>query len=329
MGWGRKAWKRATKTVKKTWDKTTDVAQKGWDVVQDGYNPDRWAGHMNRWGVINDKQMDRWKDFNHHAAAGAMMAGGVVLSPVTGGASLGMTYGALSGYGLSAMNGQGLNGTAAMRGGAWGAAGGAATMAAGGLASGAGIFSTGSGTGISGLTAAGGSTGIPGLATAGRIAGSMGTMGVGGYGAGIATGMSHVDALRFGLGSGLGGAYGIGKYGMTGLGALGTAGAAMAGGMTMNKLGGQPPTDGGAGAGGNYSVKPVGTDAGSGTANQSSATKSVPEAQFLDSGGGDWGNSGLGGVFGGLDNLRKKDKFINTDEVSRQQAQRGLGAFLK
>jgi hypothetical protein len=63
-----------------------------------------------------------------------------------------------------------------------------------------------------------------------------------------------------------------------------------------------------------------------GTGGQSIGS-SIPEAEFIESDGGEFGSPGRGGVFGGLDDLKQGDQFINTDELIASYSQRSLGGM--
>ena len=136
--------------------------------------------------------------------------------------------------------------------------------------------------------------------------------------------MDSDQALLFGLGSGLGASYAGGAGG-------GTLVGAAVGGYGMLQAGGGPDDGGGGGGGGgNYQApQSQGGDPNAGGKSQSSGGKSVPEAEFLDGGGANWGNGGMGGVFGGLDNMRNKDKFVDANQIKGLYAQRGVGSFVK
>ena len=137
-------------------------------------------------------------------------------------------------------------------------------------------------------------------------------------------------ALMAGLGGGLGGAT------MGGLGGSFFPSAGFIAGATLGAMGGMSAgggDDGGGGGdyGGGGISQPNNNNGGgvAGTKNQSKATKSVPEAEFLDAGGGNWGNSGVGGVFGGLDRLSSSDKYVDQNKIKNQYARRATGAFVK
>ncbi len=67
---------------------------------------------------------------------------------------------------------------------------------------------------------------------------------------------------------------------------------------------------------------------GGGRGDTSQSGSSVPEAQFIDIGSGQFGNSGLGGVFGGFDELGGSNVMVDTDKLIDQYAQQGLGAMV-
>ena len=272
-------------------------------------------------GVLHDGATESYEHFIDGLTTAGEAIGGVVLSPMTGGASLGMTYGALSGTALSLMKGASLNDSfkAGTRGGLWGAAGGALTYGAfpavlsgaehvAGIASKIGGASVGNAIG----------TGF------GNLGMNSTLYGLSGAGAAYSAGYDTKDALKFGLGST------VGATAMMNHGALATMAGAGAGGYGMLATGGTPITASGSGGGGNYQApQGNGADPNAGGTGQSNAGKSVPQAEFLDGGGTNWGNSGMGGMFGGLDDIHNKDKFINTDKMKNLYAQRKLGAFIK
>jgi hypothetical protein len=282
---------------------------------------------LNSIGVISDGGLNEWNRVRKTTEAAAMAIGGVVAAPVTGGASLGMTYGTLSGMGMAAMNGGDYDAIigAGRQGGKYGAIGGALSM---------GLTNLAAPHMPANITSGMGKYADIGMNTANNQL----TYGVGGYGGARGAGMDSKQAALFGLGSGLGAQFGptpgleIGKgAGLSNvLGSTLALGAAAAGGYGMMKLSPPKENDTGSGAGGNYTApQSGGADPGAGGRGQSKGGKAVPEAEFLDGGSGNWGNAGMGGMFGGLDNLRKKDKFINTDEIKNLYAQRGVGAFVK
>ena len=65
----------------------------------------------------------------------------------------------------------------------------------------------------------------------------------------------------------------------------------------------------------------------SGGSGGQSIGSSIPEAEFIESDGGEFGSPGRGGVFGGLDDLKTGDQFVNTDELIASYAQRSLGGM--
>lgn len=274
----------------------------------------RYGAHK---GWVSDGFAESYDDYWKTTANIGMAVGGVLAAPITGGASLGVTYGVMTGAGMGLLQGQdwGDAMTSGIQGGVSGAVGGAA-----GKALSVGTTALAGQAGSAGLTR----TGVMLSKAADPINGAVRYGVAGGGGAYGATGDMNY-ALKFGAGSAIGGAYGVGKYGI-----LSPMAMAPAAGLGFAAAGGAPPpgmTDAPVGAGGGGGRKTG--DANSGTTNQSRGTKSVPEAQFLDGGGGDWGNAGVGGVFGGLDNLRKRDKFIDTDKISDLYSQRAVGAFAK
>lgn len=153
------------------------------------------------------------------------------------------------------------------------------------------------------------------MATGGVL---YGTSGYGG--AYAATGNKDV-AMDFALGSAAGGALSP----MMGFGTVGTMGTALSTGIGNVAINAQ---DGGGGGGGGGYTGPQGGDPNAGTGSQKKATKSVPESEFLDGGGGRWGNSGMGGVFAGLDNLGQGDNYVDTEKIKKKYAQRKSGEFV-
>jgi hypothetical protein len=248
--------------------------------------------------VVSDGAYDAYKGTLRTAATAAAVIGGIALAPATGGASLAMTYGALSGSGTALLGGKSWN--KAMTAGVQGGVTGASTM----LLPGSVQFSTA------------------------KDASKLATIG---------SNLGH-NAVVYGL-SGTGGAYaGTGNLRKAAMYGAGSAvGASMAGGLSnaaiLASAAGMGLTamnlTGETGSG----TAPTGIQNSSnptaGTTQQSPATKKVPEAEFIDSGAGSWGNAGLGGVFGGLSHLHVSDGYTDTEKIRKQFALRSLGKFVK
>lgn len=248
---------------------------------------------------VSDGAYDSYKGVTRTAATGAMIVGGVALAPVTGGASLAMTYGAGSGAGMSLMNGQSWN--KSMTNSVQGGLVGASTA----LAPGAVQFST----------AKNAST----MATMGSNLGHNAVVyGLSGTGGAYAATGDMSKAIKFGAGS----AVGASLAGGAGTGM--TMASAASGGLSAMNLGNAiSQSSGGTGTSSKSSDPNAGTD------KQSTATKSNPQAEFIDTNGADWGNAGVGGVFGGLGKLHSGDTFVDTDKIKSQFALRKLGKFVK
>ena len=141
-----------------------------------------------------------------------------------------------------------------------------------------------------------------------------GTSGFGGPGSGQIADINYANNpysraggggnYSFAPGQGLGGQSG------TGMGLGGGAGASgLPGGITTRRI-----------------DTPGNRSKSGGTGGQSIGS-SIPEAEFIDSDGGNFGSPGRGGVFGGLDDLNEGDQFVNTDELIASYAQRSLGGM--
>ena len=260
-------------------------------------------------GWIKD---DHARYYNDSNKLGAGVAAAVVGTVYGGPVGYGAAMGAMSGMGISIF-GQGENidwgkvGMAGVQGGVTGAAGG---YVGGQIAP----F-------LGGVNEVG--TGIVANARSGIYGASV--YGGSGFGAAYGETGDLEFAAKFGGMAALGGGLGI----ASGLGAMGGGLAALSSGLGAAAMQQQ---DGGGDAfsGGNY-AGPSGesADPNAGSTGQSKATKSVPEAEFLDGGGGNWGNAGIGGVFGGLDKLSSGDKFVDTNKMKQLFAQRKAGAFVK
>lgn len=249
--------------------------------------------------IISDGAYDAYKGTLRTAANAAMIVGGVALAPATGGASLGMTYGAASGAGLSLLGGKSWN--KAMTNGLQGGAVGASAA----LLPGAAQFST--------------AKDASKIATIGsKLAHNTAVYGLSGTGGAYAATGNLRQSAMYGAGSILGATLAGGSS------TAGVLGSAAGMGLTAMNLAGET------GSGTPPSVTQNNSDPfGAGTPQQSPATKKVPEAQFIDSNAGSWGNAGLGGVFGGLSHLHVSDSYSDTDKIKKQYALRSLGKFVK
>lgn len=167
-----------------------------------------------------------------------------------------------------------------------------------------------------------------------------GTIYGGPVGYGAAVGAAGAMGLNYKNQKDQGGSVDWGEVGMSGVeggvvGGVGgyLGGSGLLGGALGGNVGGESKSGGpDIGGGGNYAIpsggESGGGDPGAGTSKQKRVTNSVPEAEFLDGGGGRWGNAGMGGVFGGLDDLHSEDRYVDTEKIRKQYAQRKSGTFV-
>jgi hypothetical protein len=138
-----------------------------------------------------------------------------------------------------------------------------------------------------------------------------------------------IDPTRLAVGAASGGLMGTGALATVGLGATDATIKSLQDGSFF---GPDPMMNPIMGQGGNYSIDSGATNT-TGVAKQSKSKKStqgdsIPEAQFIETDGSQFGSAGTGGVFGGLDELDPSKGFVDTDKFANLYAQRGLGEMV-
>lgn len=273
-------------------------------------------------GVVSDGFANSYGDVMDTVGVAAMAIGGVIASPFTGGASLGLTYGALSAAGLALASGSDWNDamSAGLQGGAMGAVTSVGSyLAAPYIAAGTNALANAGARAGGGYGTMVGNALATGATHAGEFANNYALYGTSGTaGSYAATGDLGKSAL-FGLGSAIGAqAYGMGGTMMT---------MASAGATGIGLLSASGEEGGGGGGGGTVghedSASPGQVQEGQ------SIKKTNPSTEFLDPGEGAWGQGGIGGVFGGLDDLKTPDTLVNPESIRKKYTQRKAGAFLR